>query len=145
MLGSYFSKWKGDEKAGPVPMPTLPVLLNSTIGGFLAMGLLSAISVLTEGMDDGYLALIGSYGASVVLIFGAPTGPFSQPRNVLFGNFIASVVGVGCRVWVADPMGSVGLAVPLGTDNCSSDLMFEICYVLASYQCLYRTTSCVTT
>lgn len=30
----------------------------------------------------------------MVLIFGYPESPFSQPKNVIFGHFITSLVGV---------------------------------------------------
>lgn len=56
---------------------------------------------------------LGSHGATMVLVFGAPAGPFSQPRNIVVGNLIASLVGVGCRIWIAQPMGNIGLALPL--------------------------------
>ena len=33
-------------------------------------------------------------GAAAVLLYGAPSAPLAQPRNVLLGNLIGSVVGV---------------------------------------------------
>jgi hypothetical protein len=56
--------------------------------------------------------MVGSYGATMVLVFAAPAGPFSQPRNVIGGNIIASFVAVGCRVWIAEPMGNYVFALP---------------------------------
>ncbi|MBT7863131.1 MAG: HPP family protein [Gemmatimonadetes bacterium] len=41
------------------------------------------------------LFLIGSFGATAVLIYGAPMAPFSQPRNVMGGHLISAIVGVG--------------------------------------------------
>lgn len=38
--------------------------------------------------------ILGSFGASCVLLFGFPDSPFSQPRNVLGGHFLASLVGL---------------------------------------------------
>lgn len=40
------------------------------------------------------LFIAGSFGATMVLIFGYPESPFSQPKNVIFGHFITSLVGV---------------------------------------------------
>jgi hypothetical protein len=46
-------------------------------------------------------------------MFGAPASPFSQPRNAIGGQLIAVVVGVVCRLYIAGPMGTKGLALPL--------------------------------
>ncbi|KAH9258746.1 hypothetical protein BASA81_003248 [Batrachochytrium salamandrivorans] len=111
-MQAYFAKWAGEEKAGPLPPPSPLVLLITSLGGFVAMGAVSAISVLSFGKDDGFLAIVGSYGALMVIMFGAPASPLAQPRNVLGGNLIATLVGVGSRVWIADNMGTIGFALP---------------------------------
>ncbi len=38
--------------------------------------------------------LIGSFGASAVLLFGAPQSPFSHPRNVIGGHVFSAFIGV---------------------------------------------------
>lgn len=38
--------------------------------------------------------MIGSFGASAVLVFGAPQLDFSQPRNFLGGQVLSAFVGV---------------------------------------------------
>ncbi|RJX32118.1 MAG: HPP family protein [Oxalobacter sp.] len=40
------------------------------------------------------LYLIGSFGASAVLIYGAPTADFSQPRNFVGGHLVSALAGV---------------------------------------------------
>ena len=40
------------------------------------------------------LFLTGSFGSSMVLLFGYPESPFAQPKNVFFGHLVTSVVGV---------------------------------------------------
>ena len=40
------------------------------------------------------LFLVGSFGSSMVLLFGYPESPFAQPKNVFFGHLATSVVGV---------------------------------------------------
>ena len=42
------------------------------------------------------LLVTGSFGASAVLLYGAPKAPFSQPRNLVGGHLIAALVGVAC-------------------------------------------------
>ena len=44
----------------------------------------------------GLLMLIGSFGASAVLVFGAPQSPLAQPRNLLGGHLLSAAVGVCC-------------------------------------------------
>ncbi len=38
--------------------------------------------------------IIGSFGASAVLIYGAITSPLAQPRNFVGGHIISAVIGV---------------------------------------------------
>ena len=54
-----------------------------------------------------------SFGASAVLLYGAPQVPFSQPRNVLGGHMLSCAVGVACHQLISLPMGSPWLAAPV--------------------------------
>ena len=40
------------------------------------------------------LFLIGSFGASAALLYGAPHSPFAQPRHLVMGQLISATVGV---------------------------------------------------
>ena len=53
------------------------------------IGFISFISFKTN-----YSLLMGSFGATMVLIFGFPESPFSQPKNIFFGHLITSLVGI---------------------------------------------------
>ena len=56
--------------------------------------------------------LIGSFGASAVLAFGAPHSPLAQPRNLVGGHVISALVGVTCQLLLGDdPILAAGLAV----------------------------------
>ena len=59
------------------------------LGGFLAIAAVAALS-----QASGMLLILGSFGASCVLIFGFPQSPFSQPRNLIGGHFLSSLVGL---------------------------------------------------
>lgn len=48
------------------------------------------------------LFLIGSFGASAVLAYGAPHAPFSQPRNIIGGQCISAIVGVSVYLLLGD-------------------------------------------
>jgi CBS-domain-containing membrane protein len=51
--------------------------------------------------------VIGSFGASAVLIYGAPKSPLAQPRNLIGGHIVSAISGVICyqllytHMWVA--------------------------------------------
>ncbi len=60
--------------------------------------------------------LIGSFGASAVLVYAAIKSPLAQPRNLIGGHILSGLVGVLCykffggTLWVAAAM-SVSLAI----------------------------------
>ena len=54
---------------------------------------IASISFLSFETTYG-LFLVGSFGSSMVLLFGYPESPFAQPKNVFFGHLVTSVVGV---------------------------------------------------
>jgi len=44
--------------------------------------------------DSDLTLLIGAFGATATLIYGAPYSPLSQPFNVIFGHLVSAAVGV---------------------------------------------------
>lgn len=76
------------------------------LGGFLA------ISVVALG--SGWVAsplVLGSFGATCVLVFGFPDVPFSQPRNVVAGHVLSSAAGLAAVALFGPTWWSVALAV----------------------------------
>lgn len=69
--------------------PGLRQVLIALLGGVLAIAAIA-------GLGDALTAslLLGSFGASCVLVFGFPDVPFSQPRNVMFGHFLSTFTGL---------------------------------------------------
>ncbi len=65
------------------------------IGGFLGIGFISLISSTYFTLHDSVF-VIGSFGASAVLIYGAHRSPLAQARNLIGGHFISAIVGVTC-------------------------------------------------
>jgi CBS-domain-containing membrane protein len=98
---SLMEKFKGDGAALPPRAPAKSVAL-AWLGTCLAIGVLAALSA-----SSGWLLLLGSFGASCVLVFGYPDVPFSQPRNVVLGHCLSTFVGLlfvavlGAHWWVA--------------------------------------------
>ena len=61
------------------------------------------------------LFLVGSFGSSMVLLFGYSESPFAQPKNVLFGHLVTSIVGVLILKFLpADQFLQIAIAVGLG-------------------------------
>lgn len=63
------------------------------IGSFLGVGLIGFISSKYFTAYDN-LFLIGSFGASSVLIYGVINSPLAQPRNLLGGHLVCAIIGV---------------------------------------------------
>ena len=68
-------------------------ILWSFVGSFIGMAILSWCNYdLFDRTDT--LLLMSTFGASSMLLFGAPAVPFAQPRNVLGGHVISALIGV---------------------------------------------------
>lgn len=63
------------------------------IGSFVGIGLIGFLNSRHFTAYDN-LFLIGSFGASAVLIYGVINSPFSQPRNLIGGHVISAIIGV---------------------------------------------------
>lgn len=67
----------------------------SFFGGFLGLSAIGLLQNLLHTDDDtDILFLIGAFGATSVILFGNPHGPFAQPRNLFFGSLISAAIGV---------------------------------------------------
>ena len=69
------------------------VFKKALIAGFFQPLQLVFLTILTYKSALG-LFLAGSFGSSMVLLFGFPESPFAQPRNVFFGHLVTTFVGV---------------------------------------------------
>jgi CBS domain-containing membrane protein len=65
----------------------------SFLGSFIGIGLIGFLQSNNIPEADN-LFLIGSFGASSVLIYGAIQSPLAQPRNLVGGHFISALIGV---------------------------------------------------
>ena len=69
------------------------ILKKALIAGFFSAFTIGVLTVLTYKSVLG-LFLAGSFGSSMVLLFGFPESPFAQPKNVFFGHLVTTLVGV---------------------------------------------------
>jgi len=65
----------------------------SFLGAFVGIFLITGIQLFYLQDSDNVL-LIGSFGASSVLVYGAIQSPLAQPRNLIGGHFISAFIGV---------------------------------------------------
>ncbi|MES2727158.1 MAG: HPP family protein [Bacteroidota bacterium] len=65
----------------------------SFIGSFIGIGIIAFVQSKSLAASDN-IFLIGSFGASSVLIYGAIQSPLAQPRNLVGGHLISAFLGV---------------------------------------------------
>lgn len=98
------------KKLPRAPQPAIPSreVWLSLWGAFLGVGFTALLAVLWKCP-----MLLGPFGASAVLIFGAYKAPLAQPRNVLLGHFLAACIGVCVNDFFGVSFWSIGLGVAL--------------------------------
>jgi len=80
--------------------------LLAGVGGGLGIFLLAILSLSSDAP-----LLMAPFGASCVLLFSVPESPLSQPKNVIGGHLISSLVGVVfVFLWPVTPV-TLALAV----------------------------------
>jgi len=85
------------------------------LGAFLGIGLVGLLSQYQLAPADAPL-LIGSFGASSVLIYGVINSPLAQPRNLVGGHVLSAFIGVTVHhlipqeLWLAAAL-AVSLAI----------------------------------
>ncbi len=88
---------------GPRPPLSLRYAVWSFLGGTL--GILAIFETTT--LVGHHPLLIGSFGASAVLLFGATESPMAQPRNLVGGHLVSA----GVAVLVVALLGSTPLSM----------------------------------
>lgn len=85
------------------------------LGAFVGIGLVGFINSRYFVLNDN-LFLIGSFGASSVLIYGVINSPLAQPRNLIGGHLVCALIGVTVHkiipneVWLASAL-AVALSI----------------------------------
>jgi CBS-domain-containing membrane protein len=95
-------------KGGAMSPPGVGVgeLFWSWLGAVLGIGLCGYLSSKYFEPRD-LTMIIGSFGASAVLVYGAIKSPLAQPRNLIGGHVLSGLVGVACyqmfgaTIWLA--------------------------------------------
>jgi len=90
VIKSYVQRMKA--KSQPPSRKPFSKIMWSGIGAFLGIYFV-AIFGYYFAIEETFF-LLGSFGASAVLIYGAPQADFSQPRNILGGHVLSACVAV---------------------------------------------------
>lgn len=104
MMKDYIAKMKGGAKSPPGV--GLGEVLWSWLGAVIGVGTCGYLSAHYFEPRDLTL-IIGSFGASAVLVYAAIKSPLAQPRNLVGGHIIAGIIGVACyklfggTIWIA--------------------------------------------
>ncbi|HEY0886284.1 MAG TPA: HPP family protein [Ramlibacter sp.] len=88
--------------------PSPAFVLSSMLGATLAIGLTGWLTQVS-----GYPLQMAPFGASCVLAFGLPESPLAQPRSIIGGHLVATLVGLLVLHVVGNGWAAAALAVGL--------------------------------
>lgn len=102
MLETYVSRMKGGGESPSIH--SVSWMVWSWVGSFTGISLvaLSNQTASISAVDN--IFLIGSFGASAVLIYGTPHVPYAQPRNLLGGHLLSALIGVAIAQYLTIPL-----------------------------------------
>ena len=113
IASGYLAKMRGGGHAPPAE--GLREIAWAWLGAALGIALCGLLSAAVFEPREATL-LIGSFGASAVLLYAAIRSPLAQPRNLVGGHVVSALVGVACArafgdtPWLAAALG-VSLAI----------------------------------
>jgi CBS-domain-containing membrane protein len=99
---SFLLKLRG---TGILAIPSRRTALEAVCDGcFASLGIAVLALLHTLCLRHSLLQLVASFAASAVLVFGAPSSPLAQPRNLVFGNLVSAVCGVAvAKIFLGSP------------------------------------------
>ncbi len=86
----YLQKLKGVRIKSEAPYPSWRKAVVAGLGGALAIAILYALTVDLELVT----CFTAPLGATCALVFGLPTAPVSQPRNIIGGHVLSALAGL---------------------------------------------------
>ena len=109
LIHQYIKKMSGggaSSKRAP-----LHEIIWSAIGCFFGIAGVYMVGHIQGFELEDSIFLVGSFGASAILIYGVPNGPLSQPRNLIGGHVFSAIVGVSCAMLISAPAIAAAAAV----------------------------------
>ncbi|MCU7370367.1 HPP family protein [Paucibacter sp. O1-1] len=107
-MPSFLARLKRLPASRAPASPPPAFVLWSALGATLAIAL---TGWLTQA--SGYPWQMAPFGASCVLAFGLPDSPLAQPRSIVGGHLVASLVGLLVMLVLGDSWWAAGIAVGL--------------------------------
>ncbi len=95
----FLQKMRGNGQSPP--RVSVVEVLWSWVGSFVGIAAVALIHYRLLDLN-GLSMLIGSFGASAVLIYGAVRSPLAQPRNLLGGHILSALIGVTAHLLLGD-------------------------------------------
>lgn len=80
------------------------------IGSFVGIGLIGFLNREILSVSDN-LFLVGSFGATSVLIYGVINSPLAQPRNLIGGHVLSAIIGVTVAMLIKELWLAAAIAV----------------------------------
>ena len=86
------------------------------LGSFVGIGIIGWLQ--SQTLQHSVVYLIGSFGASSVLVYGVIQSPLAQPRNLIGGHLVSATIGVTVHqfapdvLWLTAPL-AVSLSIVL--------------------------------
>ncbi len=102
MLKRYLGRMRGGGKAPA--MHSTSWILWSWLGAFLSILAVAWVHRFMPLSSSDKVLLIGSFGASAVLIYGTPHVPYAQPRNLIGGHLVSALTGVAISLYLPLPL-----------------------------------------
>ena len=78
---------------GPMAQPSMWTIVRAIVSSAFGVWVLAQLQGDLFVTSVGPM-MIGAFGATAVLVFGAPYSPLAQPYNVVVGHVLSAVIGV---------------------------------------------------
>lgn len=111
LIQQYLKKMRGGAPT-PIRAPLYEILW-SALGSFFGIAGIYLVGHSHDLGVESSLFLVGSFGASAILIYGVPNSPYAQPRNLIGGHIFSAIAGVSCAMLIPIPMIAAAMAVAL--------------------------------
>jgi len=102
---SYFKKFKGSTEPQPA-VTSFSQIAYIWLGALLTAAIIGFLAYFTKQP-----LVLGSFGASIFVLFILPDTPFAQPRNVIGGHFVSTLTGLVFLHFVGPDWWSMALAL----------------------------------
>ena len=104
-LHAYCTRWAGvpgkTRAMGWITPLDVAIAASGSFLSIAALALLQYLLLSGNPTNTDYI-LIGSFGATAVLLYAAPAAHLAQPRNVIGGHIVSALIGVIVRVLIVE-------------------------------------------